>query len=285
MDNEIDIAKLLDEIDEEAKHNFPVDEVKQNFKLILIAEEITEIIFLKMKGKLSAFFILERLSTLLSKLDLPFEIENVVFDDIETKLKIEQRKFSKNEIDFRRYSSLLFELKLFSVSYFKNKIYQNLMDCDLPQKLKLVKKELSNIFSPEEKYIKEAFLEIKKTLENEIELKKEEISNRQQLATLNDINNEVEIPKKHKDLTLDRAVLFMDYLFRFAETSSFNTSKAEAISFLTGFSEETLRQRLSTIYNEKNKKDNSFKKDIRVVRNLFDKLGLSEIVKKIDQDS
>lgn len=90
--------------------------------------------------------------------------------------------------------------------------------------------------------------------------------------------------KKHTDLTLDRAVLFMDYLFRDAKASSFNTKKAEAISFLTGFSEETLRQRLSTIYNEKNKKDKSYKKDIRIVRNLFDKLGLSEIVKSIDQD-
>ena len=61
--------------------------------------------------------------------------------------------------------------------------------------------------------------------------------------------------KKHKDLTLDRAVLFMDYLFRFTKTNSFNKAKAEAISFLTGYSFETLRQRLSSINEDKNKKN------------------------------
>ena len=111
-----------------------------------------------------------------------------------------------------------------------------------------------------------------------------EIEKYRELIKLGKIpNNPIDSNKKHKDLTLDRAALFMDYLFRHSKTTSFNNAKAEAISFLTGYSSETLRQRLSSIDGDKNKRNSSYKRDLRIVRNLFDRLGLVEIIKDIDR--
>ncbi len=91
--------------------------------------------------------------------------------------------------------------------------------------------------------------------------------------------------KKHKDLTLDRAALFFNYLFSYAKADCHNTKKAEVISFLTGFSNNTIRQKLSNLYSKDNDKSlSAYKEDMRIVRKYFEELGLSEIVDLIDRE-
>lgn len=90
--------------------------------------------------------------------------------------------------------------------------------------------------------------------------------------------------KKHPDLTLDRSVLAVNYLLTFAKANAHNTEKAKFISFLTGFSENTIRQKLSNPYDKDSSNPAALKKDLKLVRAYFEKLGLSQIASQIDQE-
>ncbi len=90
--------------------------------------------------------------------------------------------------------------------------------------------------------------------------------------------------QKDKDLTLDRAVLLFNYLLNYAKVNAHNTDKAEFISFLTGFSKNTVVQKLSRLYEKADLNFIAYEKDMEIVRNYFEKLNLSEITKAIDND-
>jgi len=96
--------------------------------------------------------------------------------------------------------------------------------------------------------------------------------------------------KKHKDLTLDRAVLLVDYIFKAAKVNCKNTQKAKVISFLTGYSENTIVQSFSRIEKEKleiedeSEISDKFYNDMKIVRDYVEKIGLAEAVKIIDKD-
>jgi hypothetical protein len=96
--------------------------------------------------------------------------------------------------------------------------------------------------------------------------------------------------KKHKDLTLDRSVLFVEYILRHLKTSCKNTDKAKAISFLTGYSEQKIAQSFSRLEKEKSeikeKTEISDKilKDSNIVRKYLQILGLEEIEKEMNKD-
>jgi len=78
--------------------------------------------------------------------------------------------------------------------------------------------------------------------------------------------------KKHKDLTLDRAALFLNYLFTFAKVNSHNTKKAEVISFLTGYSKNTVGDKLSALHSKADENFLNYKKDMQIIRNYFESL-------------
>lgn len=90
--------------------------------------------------------------------------------------------------------------------------------------------------------------------------------------------------KKHKDLTLDRATLFLNYLFTFARANCHNTKKAEVISFLTGYSKNTIGDKLSSLHSKADENYLSYKKDMEVISQYFESLGLPEIVEMINRD-
>ncbi len=90
--------------------------------------------------------------------------------------------------------------------------------------------------------------------------------------------------KKHKDLTLDRATLLLNYIFTYAKTNCHNTKKAEVISFLTGYSENTIGDKLSALHSKADDNFINYEKDMMIVRKYFENLGLSEIVEMIDRD-
>jgi hypothetical protein len=89
---------------------------------------------------------------------------------------------------------------------------------------------------------------------------------------------------RHTDLTLVRATLTLNYLLTYTKAKCSNKKKAEFISFLTSYSENTVVQKLSTLHKKEGENFIAFEKDMNVVRNHFEKLGLAEIVKMIDND-
>ncbi len=109
---------------------------------------------------------------------------------------------------------------------------------------------------------------------------------------LEKINKKNEKPKKdisiknrkNKELTLDRATLVFAYLFKYLKVDSPNTDKAKFISFLTGFSENTIRQKLSKLHEKADSNFVKYEKDMEIVCKYFESLGLDEIVKMISND-
>jgi hypothetical protein len=89
---------------------------------------------------------------------------------------------------------------------------------------------------------------------------------------------------KHKDLTVDRAVLFFEYLFNFANSDCSKADKARVISFFTNFDDEKLRQQLSGINKKAYSNFVNFEKDMNIVFGLFELLGLPEVAGLITHD-
>lgn len=121
--------------------------------------------------------------------------------------------------------------------------------------------------------------DFKEKCDAEIERLKQQI---QIETSLKETTNDI---KKHKDLTLDRAALFFNYLFTYAKANCHNTEKSKVISFLTSYSEKTIRQKLSNPHSKDNEKSFlTYKTDLEIVRKCFESLGLSEIVSQINRD-
>lgn len=90
---------------------------------------------------------------------------------------------------------------------------------------------------------------------------------------------------KNGDRTLDRTTLFLNYLLTNAKADCTNIDKAKTISFLTGYSEKTIRQKLSNIHGKDNDKSfETYNEDMRKVRDYFNLVGLTEIAERVERD-
>lgn len=88
--------------------------------------------------------------------------------------------------------------------------------------------------------------------------------------------------KSNPEFTTARQVLVFHYLFNYLKVSNIDrTEKARFIHFLTGKNFDSIYKKLGTPYKENMK---AAKKDLRFVRDYFEKLGLREIVKMINND-
>lgn len=90
--------------------------------------------------------------------------------------------------------------------------------------------------------------------------------------------------KRAKGGTHYQNLLALYYLLHYLRADDNATSKAKFASFLTGFSEHTFRQQWSNVHWKKDKDGVSWEDDMKIVRNFFRELGLSEVVKLIDND-
>src|SRR5205085_2802880 len=79
-------------------------------------------------------------------------------------------------------------------------------------------------------------------------------------------------------------LLAIYYLLQYAKANCHNTKKAKFASFITGFSNNTLRQQWSNIHWKKDEKGLDWESDMKIVRGYFEELGLPEVVKSIDND-
>ena len=127
--------------------------------------------------------------------------------------------------------------------------------------------------------------ELKEPIKNDVlvfvDLCSKEIDRLKQIQELSKQNKK---ESKNPDLTLDRAVLAINYLLKLNNSDSSNTAKAEFISFITGYSKETIRQKLSTLHSKEDRNRNLWEDDMNVVRRYFQKMALNTIVEKIDKD-
>jgi hypothetical protein len=108
-----------------------------------------------------------------------------------------------------------------------------------------------------------------------------ELKKMSQLAVLKE--NEKRDRKTHGG-SQDQNILAMYYLLDFLKAKGTATDKANFISFLTGFNSEKCRQLLSNPTKKANVNFTAFEKDIQEVQKHFQRLGLTELVKMIDNE-
>ncbi|MCA1625458.1 MAG: hypothetical protein LC768_09810 [Acidobacteria bacterium] len=90
--------------------------------------------------------------------------------------------------------------------------------------------------------------------------------------------------KKHKDLTLDRAVLAMSYLLDELNVKCPLSKKKEFIAFLTPFSPNTIKTKLENLHEKQEKNFVEYEKDLETISKYFENLGLVKIVEQIKED-
>jgi len=90
--------------------------------------------------------------------------------------------------------------------------------------------------------------------------------------------------KKHKDITLDRAVLAMSYLLDELKVKCQLSKKKEFIDFITPFSPNTIKTKLENLHEKQDKNFVEYEKDLETINKHFENLGLVKIVKQIKED-
>lgn len=112
-----------------------------------------------------------------------------------------------------------------------------------------------------------------------------EIEKLRQLKQLNTKSKQnADSTKKHQDLTLDRATLALNYLLTHAKANCHNTEKAKFISFLTGYSEKQIAQKLSKLHKKEDENYTAYQRDMKIISQYFAKLGLINITNQIKND-
>jgi len=291
-ENEKSIDEIIEEEIQYAKQTPPLkispELEKKNQAAYSIAKSVVNLV----KSEPNEYYLTQETITFLFNSIKRFELDSdevhFIFWNIQESLASELPKLDPLSQQYRYLLISLKTLNYRAVNYFVEYLVEEFKGVHIAEILFRVKRTLNDLRENNYSFFQEALLQVKRNVEERIELRKEEKRNREEMYEILDKEDNIGLPieqfDKDKNLTLDRGVLFLDYLFNYAKTSSFKTEKAKAISFLTGYDCEGVRQRLSTIYTDKKKNLKSFKKDLRIVRNLFNRLGLSEIVRQIDEE-
>jgi hypothetical protein len=90
--------------------------------------------------------------------------------------------------------------------------------------------------------------------------------------------------KRTKGGTRYQNLLALHYILQHLSANSPNRKKAKFTSFVTGFSENTLRQQWSNVYSKRNGNSAEWEADMKLVRGYFEDLGCVDIVRTIDAE-
>ncbi|MGC2238637.1 MAG: hypothetical protein WA584_20960 [Pyrinomonadaceae bacterium] len=236
---------------------------------------------------------------LIDRFELNYQFARITFDLFKQKLNELLPDFEEGTEIHKALLRGIENVEGRAIGYFYSKIFKEYEDLDIVETLISIKRELGDYEDSEEDYYKKALIKVEKALEKEIALIKDESTYKKLLGieenkTEESINsNNEELCKKfcrHKEITRDRATLFLDYFFNYANIKCFKTERAKVISYLTGYSETKIEQSFSRIEKEKleskEKKELSgkFYDDVEVIRKYFKILRLEEIQKQIDED-
>lgn len=121
-----------------------------------------------------------------------------------------------------------------------------------------------------------------KTIAEKCEL---EINKLRELMKLEESqNNSKNGIMKHKDLTIDRAILLMKSLAP-RLTGCDQNKVADVIAFLTSFESESIRINFSEIKNKFANKPEAYNKDVKIVCEYLNLIGLTNEAEKLKRDS
>lgn len=288
----LEVTEILNEERQKANRPSEKKHPSENSKKLIASAQIIDTVINEALAEGSDYYISFELFNFLlnsiKRFELDIDDAHYVFLQIQESLTNELSKLDPATHNYKLLSNSIRSVGFRAVRYFTEYLVEQFKEVHITEILFCVKRTLNSIENEDYRFFKEALLDIKKDAEERIELRKEQKRNYDEMWEFPEKEENIGLPTIHfnqdKNLTQDRAILFLDYLFKYAKTSSFKTNKAEVISFLTGYDHEGTRQRLSTIYTDKMKNNSSFNKDLRIVRNLFDKLGLTAIVKQIDDE-
>lgn len=90
--------------------------------------------------------------------------------------------------------------------------------------------------------------------------------------------------RKHKDLTLDRAVLALNYLLNELNPNCKTSKKKEFIDFITPYSPNTIKTKLENLHEKADLKPKKYEEDLQIISKYFENLGLTKIVDQIKRD-
>jgi hypothetical protein len=90
--------------------------------------------------------------------------------------------------------------------------------------------------------------------------------------------------KRTKGGTRYQTILALHYFLQHTGANCHNTQKARFGSFLTGFSQNTLRQQWSNIHSKRNENGVEWQADMKIIRGHFEDLGFTDIVRQIDDE-
>ena len=219
-----------------------------------------------------------------------------------TMLKEHLDNFNEDDYESRRLQNSIDQIETLATKYFENYFTEEFKGLTFPEMLNKIADTLSQPETRNRKFFRQAILSLQKKIEfrDTNELYPSQIYEPENA----DKNHTIEkkILKKHKDITLDRATLFINYLLDFANEKSRDNfrsknktplkdaDKNRIIDFLTPFSgtqskklHKPFKDEIAKIA-EKEEISEKFYKDMKIVRKYFEMLGLSEILDKIDAD-
>lgn len=226
---------------------------------------------------------------LLNRLTLHLGWVHIIFEDLEEHFREKRIKLEREYGDKQKIKEFLGIEKFIKNTanvYFRQYLKKEIENLSLPEQLTSIKKQLLVVKPERYEFLYQALLDVKEEIEILLTLENEELINKQN-TNLQPNKKDV---SKISELNIESATLLMSYLFDFANVNCHFTKKAEVIEFLTGFSKKQIVKLPSEFEKEKSKIleneeiSEKFYKDMQIIRNYFVRLGLTEIVNKIDED-
>lgn len=91
---------------------------------------------------------------------------------------------------------------------------------------------------------------------------------------------------KHPDARLERVVLALNYLLDGAGVSEScqKSKRINFIDFVSPYSRNTIKQQLDKLHEKASENPFEYRKDMKMIRDYFSALGLTEIVKQVERD-
>lgn len=259
------IAKMRDEI------SVKMDNFNKHFAL---SNLISEAILQEFKNDHYQQVVPRSLEKLLRQFNT-YEVAYTTFKRIEEKLEEKLEKIVPKTEPHKNLLNVKKDLKSRAILYFQQDIYDELEKFDLAGKLKHIKQLLFSPYDNNE-YYKKGLLKIEKELDNEIKLIKEEIACRKALEENIEIQD-----SKNPEFTTTRQVLALRYLLKYAKAKNAkNNAQKNFVHFLTGKDKSTVFKK----FDDPNLGYSKDGADLNFVKQQFENIGLSEVVRMIDND-
>jgi hypothetical protein len=281
-----DIKKIIDSVIADARNelssfHYDIIELSKSAKMIYKA------ILKEYDDNKFAIGSAKSLETLLTQLIPDSSMVAWIFNRLIEELEQKSKEVPKDDLLHERILKARENIKARAVLYFKKYVYEDIKNLELTEKLKHIKGSLFEMKDySDDDFFKIASLTIKQEIENEIELVKEAINNRNQIKlseTSETNSNEQEAEKNNLKYYVPRnekqVFLALEIMLRLLRSTGNMTDKGKLMSFLSGYSSETMRQCFSKSENWKDKRE-----DLHYIHGLCSEFGLSIVRKEIEKE-